>query len=143
MPLINKKNYITISCVVFTILVICKIVLEKIVGVKDQYYSENIMFIFLSTLVATAIIGLHYYLQNISLPVVIIGQYLVLVFITFFMVWINGHFVELDKNAYTQILKSFTVPYVILASYYYLSFYMDIRRANSLIIKIKNRRDAG
>lgn len=140
MPLINKKNFLPIVCMIYTGISIGKILLEALRGYKDPYYSENIITIFVITVIATAVVGIHYFLQNLPVIPVILGQYVVLLGLIFGYLWIEGHFSELGTFAYRDTFLSFTIPYVIAAGVYYISFFNRIRNANKMLDEIKKQR---
>lgn len=141
MAIINKKNFLSIVCVIYTITSIFKLILEAILGITDAYYTANLLSMFIITLFTTFIISLHYYLQEWPLPVIIVGQYMILMGTIFLYLWIGGHFTELDTNAYRDMFRSFTIPYVIIATVYYVNFHIQIKQANNLVKEIKEEKN--
>ncbi len=133
MKLINRSNFISIVCVSFTLIVSGKLLLEKITGFTDRYYTENIFACLAISVLATGILSLHYYLQRFPFIPVVIGQYLLLIGVIFAAIWIGGHFTEYAPSAYKDMFVSVTIPYVLGAIVYYISFFMQIRRANEII----------
>ena len=83
MKLINKSNFISIVCTSFTLIVCGKLLLEKLSGFKDKYYTENIFTCLAFSIVITLILSLHYYLQRFPFIPVFIGQYVVTIGIVF------------------------------------------------------------
>lgn len=140
MPLINKKNFLPTTCMVFTGISITKLLLEACMGHKDPYYSENILIIFAITVIATAVLGIHHFLQNLPVIPVIIGQYILLLSLIFGFLWIESHFVELNASAYKDMFLSFTIPYVFYAGIYYISFFNHIKKTNRMLDEIKKQR---
>lgn len=141
MPLIHKKNFIQIVCVIYTCLVILKLVLEGISGKKDSYYLENLTMMLAITVIATLVLSLHYYLQNVPLPVVMLVQYVLLMGAIWGFIWVGGHFVEVHEDAYRDLFKSFTIPYVIFAGVYYITFFMQVKNANKMLKSMKGKAD--
>lgn len=142
MPIINHKNYLEIVCKTFTCIVLGKIILEKLVGHVDFYYASNILTILAVTAISTFILGLHYYFREVSVFIVIIIQYILILFFVLGSIWIQGCFVELSKNAYLDMFLSFTVPYVIGAAMYYIAFFNQIKKANQLLKAIKAKTES-
>ncbi len=137
MQLIHKKNFLSIVCSVYTIVSLGKIVFETILGHKDQYYVENFITIFCISVAATLVLGLHYYLQNVPIVLVMIGQYIFLVGIIMLGIWIESHFVEISNSGYWDMYVSFTGPYIIAAIAYYVTYLLQLRKANRTIAELK------
>lgn len=136
MKLINKNNFISIVCVTFTLIVCGKLILEKITGFVDKNYTENIFTCLGISILATFILSLHYYLQRFPFIPVVIGQYLALISFIFLCIWISGHFTENSPSAYHDMFVSVTIPYVIGAVVYYISFFLEIKKANEVFQKL-------
>ena len=137
MKIINKNNFLSIVCISFTLIVCGKLLLEKSVGKTDIYYTENIFTILGVSVLATAILSLHYYLQRFPFIPVVIGQYILLIGLVFAALWIAGHYTENAPSAYGDMFISVTVPYVIGAAVYYISFFSQIKRANEILLNLE------
>ena len=136
MKIINRNNFVSIVCVSFTLIVCGKLLLEKSIGFIDKYYTENIFLCLGISVLATAILSLHYYLQRFPFIPVVIGQYLLVIGIVFLGIWIGGHFTENAPSAYRDMFVSVTIPYVIGALVYYISFFYQIKKANEVFINL-------
>ena len=136
MKLINKNNFISIVCVTFTLIVCGKLILEKLTGFVDKNYTENIFACLGISILATFVLSLHYYLQRFPFIPVVIGQYLALMGFIFFCIWVMGHFTENSPSAYHDMFVSVTIPYVIGAVVYYISFFAELKKANDLLQKL-------
>ena len=79
MRIINKRNFFPIVSVVFTILVLSKVLLEAIVQNVFGGYQENLVLMFLLSLLATLVLSQHYRFQSFPLLVVMLLQYLMLI----------------------------------------------------------------
>lgn len=138
MKLINRRNFISIVCISFTIVVCSKLLMEKLMGFTDRFYTENIFTCLAGCILVTLILSLHYYLQRFPFIPVAIGQYLAVIGIVFLTIWIAGHFTENAPTAYRDMFWSITVPYVIGAIIYYISFFYQIRKANEVFENFEN-----
>lgn len=137
MKLINKNNFISIVCITFTLIVCGKLFFEKCIDFTDRYYTENIFTCLGISVLATFVLSLHYYLQRFPFIPVVIGQYLALIGFVFLSIWIMGHFTEYAPTAYKDMFVSITVPYVIGAVVYYISFFVQIKRANEVFSNLE------
>ena len=75
------------------------------------------------------------------LPLVILGQYLVILGAIMLFLWIYGHFGVLGKHAYRDMFLSFTIPYIILAGIYYMSLFREIKKANKILEELRTDND--
>jgi len=137
MKIINRNNFISIVCTSFTLIVCGKLLLEKSMGFVDTYYTENIFTILGVSVLATGILSLHYYLQRFPFIPVVIGQYFLLIGVVFAAIWIAGIFTDNAPSAYRDMFVSVTIPYVIGAVVYYISFFYQIKKANEVFINLE------
>ena len=138
MKLINKKNYFQIVCISFTMIVTGKLLLEKIIGFTDKHYTENIFTCLAFSVMITAVLSLHYYLQKFPLIPVLIGQYAVIIGLVVGLVKIADVMVGTTTNAMWQMLLSVTVPYIISAVVYYILFFRQVKKANSILSELSS-----
>jgi hypothetical protein len=138
MKLINRKNFFTIVCISFTMIVTGKLIFEKIIGHFDRYYSDNIFICLGFCVVIPAVLSVHYYLQRFPLLPVLIGQYLVVLGATVLFVLTVDKISGTDTNAMWQMIVSVTIPYVLGAAYYYFMFFRQIGKANDILAELKN-----
>lgn len=133
MKLINRKNFISIVCISFTLIVCGKLLLEKAYGFTDRFYTENIFTCLAFSVIITLVLSLHFYLQKYPFIPVFIGQYLVTLGIVFLTIWIAGRFIDEAPTAYRDMFISVTIPFVFGAAVYYISFFRQIRKANKML----------
>ena len=81
----------------------------------------------------TFILSIHYYLQNLPFLPVLIGQYVITIGLTVLGIWIAGHFTDEAPTAYGDRIYSVTIPFIVGALIYYVSFFRQIRKANAAL----------
>ena len=138
MKLINRKNFFFFLFISFTLLVCYKLIYEWIVGFKDPNYTMNIFLNLLFAVIITAILAIHFYLQKYPFVPVFLGQYIFTIVITFLIVKIAEQFVELAPTAYRDMFVSVTIPFIVGAAVYYISFFRQIRKANKMLEDLNN-----
>ena len=141
MKIIDKQNFWSVVCKVFTLLLLGKILLELIVQKVFGNYQENILLMFGFSLLATFVLSQHYRFQKYPLLLVILGQYILLIGVVMLITWIGGWFVELHHNAYRDMFLSFTIPYIIGVIIYYTAVFHEIKSANQALQEIKSRKE--
>lgn len=117
-------------------LVIGKIIWESAMGHRDVYYIENILTMFVITVVATFILSLHKYLQNVPILLVMLLQYAILIGVVMGGIWIGTKFMHMSQNAYKDMFWSEAIPYRVLAGIYYISFFMEVKNANKMLMEL-------
>ena len=133
MKLITKHNFFYIVCVSFTLITTGKLLLEKIDGFTDRYYSENIFTILAISILGTLVLATPYYLRRFPFIPVFIGQYLVTIGIVCLAIRIGQEFTDFAPSAYKDMIISVTIPFVIGAIVYYVAFFREIKKANKLL----------
>ena len=136
MKLINKRNFISIVCIFFTLITCGKLLYERALNFTDRYYTDNIFTILGFSVLITLILSLHFYLQKFPFWLVIIAQYALTVGIVFLAIFIHGRFSTNAPTAYWDMFVSITIPFFIGALVYYICFFVQIKRANKVLEKL-------
>ncbi len=139
MKLITRKNFISITCISFTLIVCAKLLIEKLTGFTDVHYTENIFTCLAFSVMITAVLALHYYLRRFPLIPVLIGQYAVIVGLVAAFVKTVDAVAGTTTNAMWQMIVSVTIPYVVSAVVYYIAFFRQVRKANSILSELSPR----
>ena len=138
MKLIDKKNYISIVCISFTLVVCGKLLLEKMSGFTDRNYTENIFACLGFSVIITAVLAMHFYLQRFPLVPVLIGQYAAVVAAVVILVKVVDRLYGTDTNAMWQMILSVTIPFIVSAavstSIFSSRFFSSARSHNMLTI---------
>ncbi len=138
MRTIDKKNFFPILCIIYTILSLSKIILEAFLMNLYGNYQQNFIFMFIISLFSVFVLSQHYRLSRFPLPLVIIGQYLLLLGFIFGFLWVESFFIELHPNGYRDMFLSFTIPYIIGAFLYYIDVFRQAKKANEMLQEIKS-----
>lgn len=136
MKLINKHNFISIVCMSFTFIVCGKLLFEKITGFTDRYYTENIFTCLGFSVIITAVLALHFYLQRFPLIPVLIAQYIIVLAAVIGFVELADVISGTQTNAMWQMILSVTIPFIVSAVVYYIAFFRGIKKANSIIAEL-------
>lgn len=138
--MITRKNYFPSVCVVYTILVLLKIVTETLAGKTDDFYVANLISIFVICCVATFILSLHQLLPNIPLLFVIVGQYVLLIVFIMSALYLASFWSPVSEGGYRDMFVSVSIPYAIIAAIYYINYFHEIKKANEAIQEIRAER---
>ena len=138
MKLINKRNFVSIVCIFFTLITCGKLLYERALNFTDRYYTDNIFTILGFSVLITLILSLHFYLQKFPFWLVISAQYALTVGIVFLAIFIHGRFSTNAPTAYWDMFVSITIPFFIGALVYYICFFVQIKRANKVLEKLNS-----
>ena len=139
MKLIEKHEFWPTVCVCYTLLSLGKIALEYVTGGVWGNEQANYILIFVLCVLATFVLSQHYRLDRFPLPVVMIGQYVVLIAVVFAITWLIGTMESLGEHAYRDMFRSFTIPYIIGAVVYYMAYFRQVRNANRRLEQWKKK----
>ena len=138
MKLINKRNFVSIVCIFFTLITCGKLLYERALNFTDRYYTDNIFTILGFSVLITLILSLHFYLQKFPFWLVLIAQYALTVGIVFLAIFIHGRFSTNAPTAYWDMFVSITIPFFIGALVYYICFFVQLKRANKVLEKLNS-----
>ena len=138
MKIINKRNFVSIVCIFFTLITCGKLLYERALNFTDRYYTDNIFTILGFSVLITLILSLHFYLQKFPFWLVIIAQYALTVGIVFLAIFIHGRFSTNAPTAYWDMFVSITIPFIFGALVYYICFFIQIKRANKVLEKLNS-----
>ncbi len=131
----KMKSYLKTVCIVYTCLVLGKVILENVAGRPDKQYGTNLLVMFFIACLATAVLNTYEKLQEFPLIPVIVAQYFVVIGVVLGCAFLADRLklTEIAAAGYRDLFFSVTVPYVVGAVLYYMSFLEEIRRANRMI----------
>lgn len=138
MKIINKQNFFPTVCVVYTLLVLGKLVLEYICQGLWENYQGNLLVMFVLSVLAVFVLSQYYRFQKYPLLVVIVVQYLALIAGVMLFTWISGFFQPLHENGYRDMFLSFSVPYAIGVVIYYAALFHEVKTVNRMLKQIKD-----
>ena len=133
------KEYLLSVCVVYTILALGKVLIEGIGGMQDPYYVMNFGILFVITCYAAFILFMHRIFHKVPLLFVMIGQYVVVMGSVLTGIFVISKFTEVSANAYRDMFLQITIPYIVFAGIYYISYFREIKKANELIKAINQK----
>ncbi len=131
------KEFLLSICVVYTILALTKVLMEGIGGKQDPYYIMNFGVLFVITCYAAFILFMHRIFHKVPLLFVMIGQYVLVIGGVMAGIFIMSKLTEVSPSAYRDMFIQITLPYIVFAGIYYISYFREIKKANEIIKAIK------
>ncbi len=143
MKIINRQNFFSTVCVVYTLLVLGKLVLEYIAQGVWGNYQGNLLVMFVLSSVAVFVLSQYYRFQKYPLLAVIVVQYLVLIGAVMLFTWLSSFVAPLHENGYRDMFLSFSVPYGIGVVVYYAAMFHEVSKVNRMLKEVKNNMPEG
>lgn len=127
-------------CIFFTILLFTKFILEYFMDSTSlDNTRKNIIFMFLFCVISLFVLEQHKRFDRLPMVVILILQYLVALAVVMLLVWISGRFEELSEHAYRDVFLSYTIPYIFGAAWYYISLFLEAKKANAILDRVIKR----
>ncbi len=129
MRLINKNNFLTIICYCFTILTLFIVCTE---GFLDHFNSThfNILSAFFLCCLGTVILSQHTRFENLPPIVAIIIEYVIGLICVILYTYFTTLHPPYPPHPYRDMIRSFSIPYFILAILYYIQLYNETKKQN-------------
>lgn len=135
------KEYVLEVCCVFTLMSVIGAVVNIIAGTETN--NINVLVMFATCAIATFVLFLHKLFDSVSPLVMIIVQYLVACALVGLMLWLVSMFISpITPKGWFEFYRSFTIPYIFLAGFYYYRVFSETKKQNKLIQEIKENNKA-
>ena len=133
------KTYLLELCCVFTFVSVVGAIVNIIYGTQTN--NLNVLVMFATCAIATFVLFLHRLFDNVSPLVMIIVQYLVACALVGLMLWIVSTVVSpITPRGWFEFYRSFTIPYIFLAGFYYYRVFSETKKQDKLIREIQEKK---
>ena len=135
------KEYVLEVCCVFTLMSVIGAIVNIIAGTETN--NINVLVMFATCAIATFVLFLHKLFDSVSPLVMIIVQYLVACALVGLMLWLISMFVSpITPKGWFEFYRSFTIPYIFLAGFYYYRVFAETKKQDKLIQEIRENNKA-
>lgn len=135
------KEYVLEVCCVFTLMSVLGAVVNIIAGTETN--NINVLVMFATCAIATFVLFLHKLFDSVSPLVMIIVQYLVACALVGLMLWLVSMFISpITPKGWFEFYRSFTIPYIFLAGFYYYRVFSETKKQDKLIQEIRENNKA-
>lgn len=135
------KEYILEVCCVFTLMSVIGAIVNIIAGTETN--NINVIVMFATCAIATLVLFLHKLFDNVSPLVMIIVQYLAACALVGLMLWLISMFVSpITPKGWFEFYRSFTIPYIFLAGFYYYRVFSETKKQDKLLREIQENNKA-
>ena len=135
------KAYLLELCCVYTIMSVLGAIVNIIAGTETN--NINVLVMFATCAIATFVLFLHRLFDSVSPLVMIVVQYLVACALVGLLLWLVSVFISpITPRGWFEFYRSFTIPYIFLADFYYFRVFSEAKKQNKLIQEIQEKHDA-
>jgi hypothetical protein len=132
------KAYLLELCCVYSIMSVIGAIVNIIAGTETN--NINVLVMFATCAIATFVLFLHKLFDSVSPLVMIIVQYLVACVLVGLMLWLVSVFISpITPQGWFEFYRSFTIPYIFLAGFYYYRVFSEAKKQNKLIQEIQEK----
>ncbi len=135
------KEYVLEVCCVYTLMSVIGAIVNIIAGTETN--NINVLVMFATCAIATFVLFLHKLFDSVSPLMMIIVQYLVACALVGLMLWLVSIFISpITPKGWFEFYRSFTIPYIFLAGFYYYRVFSETKKQNKLIQEIRDNNKA-
>ncbi len=135
------ENLAFMVCLSYTVVSFSGAIINMISGSQTSNVNEIVIFVL--CVIASVVLSLHGLFENLSMLAVMVIQYIAACALGTVFLLIVNIFNPISPRGWFELFRSFTIPYVVLALFYYYSVFTDTRKKDNLIKDIqKNRKEA-
>ena len=133
----KAKQYILEVCCVYTLMSVLGAVVNIICGTETN--NLNVLVMFATTAIATFVLFLHKLFDRVSPLLMMIIQYVIACALIGGMLLLISRFISpVSPKGWFEFYRSFTIPYIVLAGFYYYRVFSETKKQNALIQEIQN-----
>lgn len=132
-------DLLTAICISYTIISLVDHISHLIYGTRGNSLNGIAQFLF--SAIAVLVLYMHRLFENRSPLFMIVMQYIIAMGLVWLLAWLLGYFDPVIEGGYWDIFWSFTIPYAIGATYYYIQIFCSAKRQNALLQEIKRQYD--
>lgn len=130
------KQYIVELCWVYTLMSVVGAIVNILAGTQTN--NANVLVMFATCAIATFVLYLHRLFDGVSPLVMILVQYLVACALVGLMLLFISLFIDhISPRGWYEYFRSFTIPYIVLASLYYWRVFSEAKKQDALIKEIQ------
>ena len=125
------SNLALMICISYTMVSVTAAICNILLGGQTNNMNELLMFSI--CIIASVVLSLHGLFDSVSPLAMMVIQYLVACGLIAVLILIISCFDPVSPRGWFELYRSFTIPYIILAGFYYYSVFADTRKKDSLI----------
>lgn len=131
------KEYLLELCCVYTFVSVLGAIVNILSGTETS--NLNVLVMFATCTIATFVLFLHKLFENFSPLFMMIVQYLIASALISVMLLLISKFVSpITPRGWFEFWRSFTIPYIFLAGFYYYRVFSETKKQDELLKEIQS-----
>ena len=132
------SSFLIELCCVYTIISVVGAIVNMICGTETN--NLNVLVMFATCIIATFVLYMHKLFDTWSPLTMIVVQYLTACVLCAIMLFIISLVVEpITPRGWYEFYRSFTIPYIFLAGFYYYRAYNEAKKQRDLLAEIQEK----
>ena len=144
----NKKNdrmgkvkgFLLELCCAYTFVSVLGAIVNVLAGTETN--NINVLVMFATCTIATFVLFLHKLFDNFSPLFMMVAQYIIACALIGGMLLLLSIFISpITPKGWFEFFRSFTIPYIFLAGFYYYRVFSETKKQDALIKEIQSLQD--
>lgn len=132
------KEFLLELCCVYTIISVVGAVTNMILGTETN--NLNVLVMFVTCTAATFVLFLHKLFDRFSPLFMIIAQYVIACAVVGLILLIVSVTISpISAKGWFEFYRSFTIPYILFAGFYYYRVFSETKKQDNLIRQIQEK----
>lgn len=131
-------QYLVELCCAYTLVSVVGAIVNILAGTQTN--NINVLVMFVTCAIGTFVLYLYRLFDGLSPLMIMILQYLICCALLAIMLLLLSTFVEpISPRGWYEYYRSFTIPYIILAGFFYYRVFSETKKQEKLLLEIQER----
>ncbi|MCR5128173.1 MAG: hypothetical protein K6B69_08715 [Lachnospiraceae bacterium] len=131
-------QYLVELCCAYTLVSVVGAIVNILAGTQTN--NLNVLVMFVTCAIGTFVLYLYRLFDGLSPLMIMILQYLICCALLAIMLLLLSTFVEpISPRGWYEYYRSFTIPYIILAGFFYYRVFSETKKQEKLLMEIQER----
>ena len=131
-------QYLVELCCAYTLVSVVGAIVNILAGTQTN--NLNVLVMFVTCAIGTFVLYLYRLFDGLSPLLIMILQYLICCALLAIMLLLLSTFVDpISPRGWYEYYRSFTIPYIILAGFFYYRVFSETKKQEKLLLEIQER----
>lgn len=131
-------QYLVELCCAYTLVSVVGAIVNILAGTQTN--NLNVLVMFVTCAIGTFVLYLYRLFDGLSPLMIMILQYLICCALLAIMLLLLSTFVDpISPRGWYEYYRSFTIPYIILAGFFYYRVFSETKKQEKLLLEIQER----
>ncbi len=131
-------QYLVELCCAYTLVSVVGAIVNILAGTQTN--NINVLVMFATCAIGTFVLYLYRLFDGLSPLLIMVLQYLICCVLLGIMLFLLSTFVDpISPKGWFEYYRSFTIPYIILAGFFYYRVFSETKKQEKLLLEIQER----